>query len=134
MSMMFLIVFATLELVYDVNYHLRSQSKPYKTLFVSTYSNFFLCLKVTCEYTFEHGACVPKRVHTVVVSVQHSEKISLDELRSEIRNKVVKEVIPARYLDENTTIHINPCGLFIIGGPQVCSHFIFTKKINNYMN
>lgn len=51
--------------------------------------------------------------------MQHSEKISLDELRCEIRNKVIKEVIPARYLDENTIIHINPCGLFIIGGPQV---------------
>ncbi|GLV41194.1 S-adenosylmethionine Synthetase [Carabus blaptoides fortunei] len=74
--------------------------------------------QVTCEYTFDQGACVPRRVHTVVVSVQHSEKISLDELRSEIKNKVIKEVIPHRYLDENTVIHINPCGLFIIGGPQ----------------
>lgn len=74
--------------------------------------------QVTCEYRFDHGACVPQRVHTVVVSVQHSEKISLDELRHEIKSKVIKEVIPARYLDENTVIHINPCGLFIIGGPQ----------------
>lgn len=74
--------------------------------------------QVTCEYTFDQGACVPRRVHTVVVSVQHSEKISLDELRCEIKNKVIKEVIPHRYLDENTVVHINPCGLFIIGGPQ----------------
>lgn len=74
--------------------------------------------QVTCEYTFDQGACVPRRVHTVVVSVQHSEKISLDELRSEVKNKVIKEVIPHRYLDENTVVHINPCGLFIIGGPQ----------------
>lgn len=75
--------------------------------------------QVTCEYMFEHGACIPQRVHTVVVSLQHSEKISLEELRAEILNKVIKEVIPDRYLDEQTIVHINPCGLFIIGGPQV---------------
>ncbi|CAG9815463.1 unnamed protein product [Phaedon cochleariae] len=74
--------------------------------------------QVTAEYTFEHGACVPLRVHTVVVSVQHSEKITLDELRKEIKEKVIKEVIPTRYLDEQTVIHINPCGQFVIGGPQ----------------
>jgi hypothetical protein len=75
--------------------------------------------QVTCEYTFEHGACIPQRVHTVVVSVQHSEKISLNELREEILNKVIKSVIPPQYLDSDTVVHINPCGLFIIGGPQV---------------
>nr|CAI5849719.1 unnamed protein product [Callosobruchus analis] len=74
--------------------------------------------QVTCEYRFDHGACIPQRVHTVVVSLQHSEKISLEELRDAIRNKVIKEVIPARYLDERTVVHVNPCGLFIIGGPQ----------------
>ncbi|CAH1990831.1 unnamed protein product [Acanthoscelides obtectus] len=70
------------------------------------------------QYRFDHGACIPQRVHTVVVSLQHSEKISLEELRDAIRTKVIKEVIPARYLDEQTVIHVNPCGLFIIGGPQ----------------
>lgn len=75
--------------------------------------------QVTAEYLFDHGACVPRRVHTVVVSLQHSDKISLDELRSEVMEKVIKQVIPTKYLDENTVYHINPCGLFIIGGPQV---------------
>ncbi|KAJ2952120.1 hypothetical protein O0L34_g4395 [Tuta absoluta] len=74
--------------------------------------------QVTCEYTFAGGATVPQRVHTVVVSLQHSEKITLDVLREEIRERVIKEVIPAQYLDERTVVHINPCGLFIIGGPQ----------------
>lgn len=74
--------------------------------------------QVTCEYTFNHGACVPQRVHTIVVSLQHSEKISLDELREAIKTKVIKDVIPAKYLDDQTVIHLNPCGLFIIGGPQ----------------
>ncbi|KAF7281720.1 S-adenosylmethionine Synthetase isoform X2 [Rhynchophorus ferrugineus] len=74
--------------------------------------------QVTCEYIFSHGACLPQRVHTIVVSLQHSEKIALDDLREAIRTKVIKEVIPAKYLDDQTVIHINPCGLFIIGGPQ----------------
>ncbi|XP_044739031.1 S-adenosylmethionine synthase isoform X3 [Chrysoperla carnea] len=74
--------------------------------------------QVTCEYVFDHGACVPQRVHTVVISLQHSEKISLEDLRTEIKEKVLKYVIPSRYLDSNTVVHINPCGLFIIGGPQ----------------
>uniref|UniRef100_A0A0K8TNX2 S-adenosylmethionine synthase n=1 Tax=Tabanus bromius TaxID=304241 RepID=A0A0K8TNX2_TABBR len=74
--------------------------------------------QVTCEYLFDQGACVPKRVHTVVVSLQHSEKISLEDLRKEVMEKVVKEVIPPQYFDANTVVHINPCGLFIIGGPM----------------
>ncbi|XP_067008525.1 S-adenosylmethionine synthase isoform X4 [Anabrus simplex] len=74
--------------------------------------------QVTCEYYMSHGACIPQRVHTVVVSVQHSEKISLDDLRIEVMNKVVRVVIPERYLDDRTTFHINPCGLFVVGGPQ----------------
>jgi len=74
--------------------------------------------QVTCEYYFDHGACVPVRVHSVVVSSQHSEKIGLDQLRSEIMEKVVKDVIPAKYLDANTVYHINPCGVFQIGGPM----------------
>ncbi|XP_034248747.1 S-adenosylmethionine synthase-like [Thrips palmi] len=74
--------------------------------------------QVTCEYKSHEGACIPKRVHTVVVSIQHSEKISLDELRSEIMTKVIRDVIPEKYLDEKTVFHVNPCGLFITGGPQ----------------
>lgn len=61
---------------------------------------------------------MPKRVHTVVVSLQHSDKVTLEELREHVMNQVVKEVIPAEYFDANTIVHINPCGLFIIGGPM----------------
>lgn len=74
--------------------------------------------QVTCEYLFEQGACIPQRVHTVVVSIQHSEKVTLDTLRSEVMEHVIKTVIPAKYFDDKTTVHINPCGLFIIGGPM----------------
>lgn len=89
--------------------------------------------QVTAEYQLDNGACVPKRVHTVVVSIQHSEKISLEDLRREIMEKVINVVIPAEYLDDKTVFHINPCGLFIIGGPQVRFLFIFfyfSPKIN----
>ncbi|XP_065358753.1 S-adenosylmethionine synthase isoform X1 [Calliphora vicina] len=74
--------------------------------------------QITCDYLFDQGAAIPKRVHTVVVSLQHSEKIALEDLRTEVMNKVVKVVIPAKYLDANTVVHINPCGLFVIGGPM----------------
>lgn len=71
---------------------------------------------------FDQGACIPKRVHTVVVSLQHSEKVTLETLRDEVMEKVVKRVIPEQYFDSETIVHINPCGLFIIGGPMVCEN------------
>lgn len=74
--------------------------------------------QVTCEYTREGGAVIPVRVHTVVVSTQHDEEITLEELRNEVMEKVVKVVIPAKYIDSSTIYHINPCGKFVIGGPM----------------
>lgn len=73
--------------------------------------------QVTCEYYFDRGAAIPTRVHTVVVSTQHSEQISLEDLRREVMEKVIKTVIPAKYLDRHTVFHINPCGKFVTGGP-----------------
>ncbi|CAZ84571.1 unnamed protein product [Tuber melanosporum] len=74
--------------------------------------------QVTVEYEHDGGAVIPKRVDTVVVSAQHSEDITTDELRKEILEKIVKKSIPAKYLDEKTIYHIQPSGQFIIGGPQ----------------
>ncbi|RKF57358.1 S-adenosylmethionine synthase [Golovinomyces cichoracearum] len=74
--------------------------------------------QVTIEYQHDNGAVIPLRVHTVVVSAQHSEDITTEKLREEIKEKIVKTVIPAKYLDERTIYHIQPSGLFIIGGPQ----------------
>ncbi|KAI9897542.1 hypothetical protein N3K66_007398 [Trichothecium roseum] len=74
--------------------------------------------QVTIEYTKDGGAVIPQRVHTVVVSAQHSEDITTEELRKEIKEKIIKKVIPAKYLDDDTVYHIQPSGLFIIGGPQ----------------
>ncbi|KAF2032099.1 S-adenosylmethionine synthetase-like protein [Setomelanomma holmii] len=74
--------------------------------------------QVTVEYAHDGGAVIPKRVDTVVVSAQHSEDITTEELRKEIKEKIIKKVIPAELLDDKTVYHIQPSGLFIIGGPQ----------------
>jgi len=74
--------------------------------------------QVTCEYYEKNGACIPVRVHTVVVSCQHSEKVTLEALRKDIMEKVVYTTIPKKYLDAETKFHINPCGNFVIGGPM----------------
>ncbi|EPS40730.1 hypothetical protein H072_5386 [Dactylellina haptotyla CBS 200.50] len=74
--------------------------------------------QVTVEYENDHGAFIPRRVDTVVVSAQHSEDISTPELRKEILDKIVRKTIPAKYLDDRTIYHIQPSGRFVIGGPQ----------------
>lgn len=73
--------------------------------------------QVTCEYFFQHGAAVPVRVHTVVVSTQHVDEIPLEEVRSAVMEKVICDCIPAKYMDKKTIFHINPCGKFVMGGP-----------------
>jgi S-adenosylmethionine synthetase len=74
--------------------------------------------QVTIEYRMDGGACIPVRVHTVVISLQHSEDIEVEQLRTELMEKVVKVVIPAKYLNAETVYHIQPSGRFVIGGPQ----------------
>uniref|UniRef100_A0AAQ5ZD95 S-adenosylmethionine synthase n=1 Tax=Amphiprion ocellaris TaxID=80972 RepID=A0AAQ5ZD95_AMPOC len=74
--------------------------------------------QVTVHYIQENGAVIPKRVHTVVISVQHDDCVSLEEQRRVLKEKVIKAVVPSRYLDENTVYHLQPSGRFVIGGPQ----------------
>nr|AII97820.1 BLTX448 [Nephila pilipes] len=74
--------------------------------------------QVTCEYSFKRGAAIPVRVHTVVVSTQHMKDISLEVLRKQVMELVIKNCIPAKYLDDKTIVHINPCGEFVTGGPM----------------
>lgn len=74
--------------------------------------------QVTVEYKKENGATVPVRVHTVVISTQHSEDVTNEQMNKEIMEKVVRAVIPAKYIDDKTIFHINPSGRFVIGGPQ----------------
>ncbi|XP_076452819.1 S-adenosylmethionine synthase-like [Babylonia areolata] len=74
--------------------------------------------QVTVEYRYIKGAAVPIRVHTVVISAQHDETVTMERLRKELMEKVIKTVIPSKYLDERTVFHLQPSGKFIIGGPQ----------------
>lgn len=74
--------------------------------------------QVTVEYKIVNGSCVPQRVHTIVISVQHDEKVTIEALRQGLMEHVIKPIVPAKYLDERTIYHLNPSGKFIIGGPQ----------------
>ncbi|KAK9449921.1 S-adenosylmethionine synthetase [Limtongia smithiae] len=74
--------------------------------------------QVTVEYKYDNGRTVPIRVDTVVISTQHADTISTEDLRKEIIEKIVKKTIPAKYLDDKTIYHIQPSGRFVIGGPQ----------------
>uniref|UniRef100_A0A8C6P419 S-adenosylmethionine synthase n=1 Tax=Nothobranchius furzeri TaxID=105023 RepID=A0A8C6P419_NOTFU len=74
--------------------------------------------QVTVQYRQDRGAVVPLRVHTVVISVQHDEGVSLEEMRRSLKEQVVKAVVPAGYLDDDTIYHLQPSGRFVIGGPQ----------------
>ncbi|XP_056104031.1 S-adenosylmethionine synthase isoform X1 [Rhinichthys klamathensis goyatoka] len=74
--------------------------------------------QVTVHYKQENGAVIPLRVHTVVISVQHDDYISLEEQKRILKDKVIKAVVPAKYLDDQTVYHIQPSGRFVIGGPQ----------------
>jgi S-adenosylmethionine synthetase len=61
---------------------------------------------------------IPKRVHTVVISTQHSEEVSNDFIRKELLEKIIQPTIPKEYLDDKVVYHLNPSGRFVIGGPQ----------------
>ncbi|KAL4377898.1 hypothetical protein GQ457_02G001900 [Hibiscus cannabinus] len=74
--------------------------------------------QVTVEYFNENGAMVPIRVHTVLISTQHDETVTNDEIAADLKEHVIKPVIPEKYLDEKTIFHLNPSGRFVIGGPH----------------
>ena len=82
--------------------------------------------QVTVEYD-ENGK--PVRVDTVVISSQHSEKVSMEKLRADVMEKVIKATIPAELLDSDTRYLINPTGRFVVGGPQADSGLTGRKII-----
>jgi S-adenosylmethionine synthetase len=71
--------------------------------------------QVTVEYDVNHN---PVRIDAVVISTQHSENVSTQELRAAILKDVIQVTLPANLLDEDTKYHINPTGRFVIGGPM----------------
>jgi S-adenosylmethionine synthetase len=74
--------------------------------------------QITAEMRLEDGKAVPVRVHTVVISTQHNEEISNEDIRAQLMEHVIKPVIPADLLDDKTIYHLNPSGRFVIGGPH----------------
>ena len=70
--------------------------------------------QVTIEYEDDR----PVRVDAVVISNQHAPEVSLEQIRADVIEKVIKEIVPANLMDENTKIFVNPTGRFVIGGPQ----------------
>ncbi len=71
--------------------------------------------QVTVEYNHKGK---PVRIHTVVVSTQHTEEVSHSQLRKEVINKVILPVLPKKMVDKNLIVHVNPTGRFVIGGPK----------------
>lgn len=70
------------------------------------------------QVTVEYEGDKPVRVDTIVVSTQHAEEITLEQIQQDIREHVIKPVVPAEWLDDETKYFINPTGRFVIGGPQ----------------
>jgi S-adenosylmethionine synthetase len=70
------------------------------------------------EYKNEGGAMVPQRVHTILISTQHSPDVTNEYIHTELMEKVIKPVVPAKYMDDKTIFHLNPSGRFCIGGPH----------------
>ncbi|EFM09036.1 S-adenosylmethionine synthetase [Paenibacillus curdlanolyticus YK9] len=70
------------------------------------------------QVTIEYVDGKPVRVDTIVVSTQHAEEVTLEQIQADIREHVIKPVVPTEWLDEQTKFFINPTGRFVIGGPQ----------------
>lgn len=69
------------------------------------------------QVTIEYNDGKPIRVDTIVISTQHDSDVNLDVLKKDIKDKVIKEIVPKELLDEKTKYYINPTGRFVIGGP-----------------
>jgi len=71
--------------------------------------------QVTIEYD---DAGKPKRIHTIVLSTQHDEGVEQSQIHEDVKNILIKNVIPSELIDDETIYHVNPTGKFVIGGPH----------------
>ncbi|PSQ68685.1 MAG: methionine adenosyltransferase [Bacteroidetes bacterium QH_2_67_10] len=72
--------------------------------------------QVTVEYADDRA--MPRRVHTVVLSTQHDEDVTIDQIEADLREHVLPAVLPEPLLDDDLILHVNPTGRFVIGGPH----------------
>ena len=70
------------------------------------------------QVTVRYVDGIPKSVDAVVISTQHAEEVSQSQLHEDTKKNVISNVIPEKYLNDSTQYHINPTGIFVIGGPQ----------------
>jgi len=70
------------------------------------------------QVSVEYAGSKPKRIEAVVVSTQHDDKISTEELRAQVKKHIIDPVVPSNLVDSSTKFHINPTGRFVIGGPH----------------
>ena len=70
------------------------------------------------QVTIEYDGNIPKRIDTIVCSVQHDENISQDKIYKDILKYVIEDIIPEGLMDDNTNVYVNPTGRFVIGGPH----------------
>ena len=69
------------------------------------------------QVTVEYENDIPKRIDTILISTQHKENVENEKIKQDILEKVIRKVIPSKYLDKNAKYYINPTGKFTIGGP-----------------
>jgi S-adenosylmethionine synthetase len=74
--------------------------------------------QVTICYKRVNGVMIPLYVHTIVISTQHDESVTNDQIRADLKEHVIKHVIPDKLLTKDTVYHLNPSGRFVIGGPH----------------
>jgi S-adenosylmethionine synthetase len=79
---------------------------------------YFLRPDGKSQVSVEYVGNKPKRIDAVVISTQHDDKISTEELRTEVKKHIIDPVIPSHLVDSGTKFHINPTGRFVIGGPH----------------
>jgi S-adenosylmethionine synthetase len=70
------------------------------------------------QVTVEYGDGVPKRVDAVVVSTQHNPEVSIEQIKADMIEHIIRPVIPSEWLDDDTHYYVNPTGRFVLGGPQ----------------
>ena len=69
------------------------------------------------QVTVEYDGDTVKRIDTVVISTQHSEDVTVEQIREDLTREVINKIIPAELMDNDTKIYVNPTGRFVIGGP-----------------
>lgn len=75
-------------------------------------------VQVTVEYKIQEPNLIPVRVHTILISAQHNPNVSNEQIASDLKEHVIKPVVPPHLFDDKIVLHLNPSGSFVTGGPH----------------